>query len=144
MNDEAFAGLVRDYSRLIYTVCRRLVPDDQEAENLTQDTFLTAYRAIGRFQGEHYKPWLVRIAVNKAKDHLKSAGHALTEPAELETLDAYPSGRPAKSCPSPTVRWLSCGSWRTKVTRKSQRPSAGRSKRCRHRAFGPVKSCEGP
>ena len=77
MNDEAFAGLVRDYSRLIYTVCRRLVHDDQEAENLTQDTFLTAYRAIGRFQGEHYKPWLVRIAVNKAKDHLKSAGHAL-------------------------------------------------------------------
>lgn len=58
MNDEAFAGLVRDYSRLIYTVCRRLVHDDQEAENLTQDTFLTAYRAIGRFQGEHYKPWL--------------------------------------------------------------------------------------
>lgn len=56
-----------------------------------QDTFLTAYRAIGRFQGEHYKPWLVRIAVNKAKDHLKSAGHALTEPAELEMLDAYPS-----------------------------------------------------
>ena len=38
MNDEAFAGLVRDYSRLIYTVCRRLVHDDQEAENLTQDT----------------------------------------------------------------------------------------------------------
>ncbi len=91
MNDEAFTQLVRDHTRLIFTVCYRLVHDYQEAENLTQDTFLTAYRAIGRFEGDHYKPWLVRIAVNKSKDYLKSAGHALTDPAEPETLDAYPA-----------------------------------------------------
>ena len=74
MNDEAFAGLVRDYSRLIYTVCRRLVHDDQEAENLTQDTFLTAYRAIGRFQGSITNPgWYASLStkprtISKAQD----------------------------------------------------------------------------
>ena len=91
MDDEAFAGLVRDYSRLIYTVCYRLVHNEQEAENLTQETFLTAYRAINHFIGDRYKPWLIRIAVNKSKDYLKSAAYVLTNPTELETLDTYPS-----------------------------------------------------
>lgn len=91
MDDEAFAGLVRDYSRLIYTVCYRLVHNEQDAENLTQETFLTAYRAINRFIGDRYKPWLIRIAVNKSKDYLKSAAYVLTNPTELETLDTYPS-----------------------------------------------------
>ena len=73
MNDQEFTNLVRQYSKLIFTVCQRFVKDYQEAENLTQDTFLTAYRAIDSFVGNNYKPWLVRIAANKCKDYLKSA-----------------------------------------------------------------------
>ena len=88
-DDNDFSRIVREHSRLIFTVCYRLVHDYQEAENLTQETFLTAYRAIGRFQGTNYKPWLIRIAANKAKDWLKSAYHATTEPAGPEELAGF-------------------------------------------------------
>lgn len=90
MNTTEFTELVRQYSKLIFTVCYRLTGDYQEAENLTQDTFLTAYKAIGRFQGDNYKPWLIRIAANKSKDFLKSAARTLTEPFDQEALEALP------------------------------------------------------
>lgn len=93
MNDIEFTELVRQYTPLIFTVCRRFIDDYQEAENLTQETFLTAYRAIDRFVGENYKPWLIRIAVNKCKDHLKSAYHRTTSPTEREELDRHEDGR---------------------------------------------------
>lgn len=90
MNNTEFTELVQQYTKLIFTVCYRLTGDYQEAENLTQETFLTAYSAIGRLQGDHYKPWLIRIAVNKSKDYLKSAAHRLTEPVDREVLDVLP------------------------------------------------------
>lgn len=73
MTDEKFENLVAQYERLVFTVCYQLVRDYQEAQNLTQDTFLSAYCHIDGYQGDNYKPWLTRIAVNKAKDYLKSA-----------------------------------------------------------------------
>lgn len=88
MSEQEFTRLVQQYNKLIFTVCHRFVQDYQEAENLTQDTFLTAYRVIDQFVGENYKPWLVRIATNKCKDFLKSAFHRTTETAEQEYLEA--------------------------------------------------------
>lgn len=87
MNDLEFTKLVRQYNKLIFTVCHRFVRDYQEAENLTQETFLTAFRAIDNFIGDNYKPWLVRIATNKCKDYLKSAYYRTTEATEQETLE---------------------------------------------------------
>ena len=88
MSEQEFTRLVQQYNKLIFTVCHRFVQDYQEAENLTQDTFLTAYRVIDQFVGENYKPWLVRIATNKCKDFLKSAFHRTTETAEQELESA--------------------------------------------------------
>lgn len=90
MSDAEFTKLVIQYNKLIFTVCQRFVNDYQEAENLTQDTFLTAFRAIDNFVGDNYKAWLVRIAVNKCKDFLKSAYYRTTQAVEEETLDAFP------------------------------------------------------
>lgn len=87
MNEAEFNNLVKTYSKLIFTVCYRLVGDFHEAENLTQETFLTAFRSISGFSGTDYKPWLIRIAVNKSKDHLKSAMRRTTETFDNQTLD---------------------------------------------------------
>ena len=89
MNDAEFTKLVQQYTGLIFTVCHRFVRDYQEAENLTQDTFLTAFRAIDNFIGTNYKPWLVRIATNKCKDYLKSAYYRTTAATEQETLETF-------------------------------------------------------
>lgn len=68
-----FSAMVQDHQALVYTVCHQLVPDVQEAQDLTQETFLAAWRAIDRCPPGHEKQWLARIAANKAKDHLRSA-----------------------------------------------------------------------
>lgn len=73
MTDEKFKDLVIQYEKLVFTVCYQLVRDYHESQNLTQETFLAAYRHIDTYQGDNYKPWLIRIASNKAKDYLKSA-----------------------------------------------------------------------
>ena len=68
-----FSAMVQDHQALVYTVCHQLVPDVQEAQDLTQETFLAAWRAIDRCPPGHETQWLARIASNKAKDHLRSA-----------------------------------------------------------------------
>lgn len=88
MNDLDFTKLVNQYTKLIFSVCHRFIGDYYEAENLTQETFFTAYRVIDNFIGDNYKPWLVRIATNKCKDYLKSAYVRTTKAVEQETLAA--------------------------------------------------------
>ena len=68
-----FSALVEQYQKLVYTVCYQLVRDHQLAEDLTQDTFVAAFSHMDDCPPEHYRPWLARIATNKARDHLKSA-----------------------------------------------------------------------
>ncbi len=68
-----FTELMQQYQRLIYTVCLQFVHNPHTAEDLTQDTFLSAFSAIDRCEPQYYKAWLVRVAANKCKDHLKSS-----------------------------------------------------------------------
>ena len=73
LTNEEFTGLMQQYQRLVYTVCLQFVHNPHTAEDLTQDTFLSAFSAIDRCEPQYYKQWLVRVAANKCKDHLKSA-----------------------------------------------------------------------
>ena len=68
-----FDRLVQQYQGLVFTVCHQLVPDEGDAQDLTQETFLAAWRSIDRCPPGFEKQWLARIASNKAKDHLRSA-----------------------------------------------------------------------
>ena len=68
-----FNTLVQKYQALVYTVCHQLVPDEGDAQDLTQETFLAAWRSIDRCPPGFEKQWLARIASNKAKDYLRSA-----------------------------------------------------------------------
>ena len=68
-----FSAMVQQYQSLVYTVCHQLVPDVGDAQDLTQETFLAAWRAIDRCPPGFEKQWLARIAANKAKDYLRSA-----------------------------------------------------------------------
>jgi RNA polymerase sigma factor (sigma-70 family) len=73
MTNEQFGRVVEQYQKLVYTICYQMVRDHYEAQNLAQETFLSAYTHIDRCREEDMKPWLCRIASNKAKDYLKSA-----------------------------------------------------------------------
>ncbi len=73
MTNDKFRVIVEQYEKLVFTICYQFVKDYQEAQNLTQETFLSAYTHIDSCSAQSYKPWLARIAANKAKDFLKSA-----------------------------------------------------------------------
>lgn len=88
MKNEEFAQLVRQYERLVYTVCYQFVKDPQLAEDLAQETFLSAYTHREDCPPGSYKPWLARIAANKAKDYLKSAYRRRVTASEDDAIDA--------------------------------------------------------
>ncbi len=69
---EAFDALVVRYSADIYAVLYRLTEDAEEAADLTQETFLSALKAIKKFRGEaDLKTWLVRIAINESRNRFR-------------------------------------------------------------------------
>ncbi len=69
---DAFAALVARYQAAIVNLARALTADDGEADDLAQETFIRAYKAIGRFRGDStFRTWLYRVAVNVIQSHLK-------------------------------------------------------------------------
>ncbi|MGE5614117.1 MAG: RNA polymerase sigma factor [Bacillota bacterium] len=72
IHKERFAYYIEEYGRLVFTICYSFVRNYFDAENLAQETFLSAYRNIGKFDGKNPKSWLCTIAANKCRDFLKS------------------------------------------------------------------------
>lgn len=67
----AFDLLVRKYQHRVVALIGRYIHDWSECQDVAQDTFLRAYRALGNFRGDaQFYTWLHRIAVNTAKNHL--------------------------------------------------------------------------
>ena len=68
---DAFDALVVRYRRRVYNLVRALTGGDSEAEDLVQDVFIRAYRAIGGFRGDSaFRSWLYRIAINVVHTHV--------------------------------------------------------------------------
>lgn len=83
---EAFDRLVTRHRRAVYHVCYRFVRNHEDAADLTQDTFVRAWRALGSFRRQaRFSTWLHRIAVNVSlnKVSVKTPG---TEPLDPEAL----------------------------------------------------------
>jgi len=72
----SFNLLVERYQRLVYNLALRMLGDAVTAEDATQDTFISAYKAIGRFRGGSFKAWLLRITANSCHDRLRVSRRA--------------------------------------------------------------------
>ncbi len=69
---EAFAQLMRLYERQIYNYTCRMLGSEEEAEDLTQDIFVAAFRGMPGFRGEaKFSTWLYRIALNQTRNRVK-------------------------------------------------------------------------
>lgn len=91
--NQLLENAVEQYGRLILTICNSMTGDYFEAEDLTQDTFLSAYRNLDSFDGANMKAWLVKIAANKCRDYLKSASRR-SVPTPQETFDQVSDAAP--------------------------------------------------
>ncbi len=84
----AYDMLVIKYQHRILGLVGGYVSDFQEAQDVTQEVFIKAYRALDKFRGDSsFYTWLYRIAVNTAKNHLVSKGRRLPE-SDIDVHDA--------------------------------------------------------
>ena len=67
----AFNALVVAYQDQVYNLCLRMLGSQQPAEDVTQETFISAYRNVGRMRGPSVRSWLLRIAANACIDELR-------------------------------------------------------------------------
>ncbi len=87
----AFDLLVRKYQHKIAKLISRYVYDRAEVEDVTQEAFIKAYRAMAGFRGESaFYTWLYRIAINTAKNYLVSQGRRLPT-TDIESEEAEQS-----------------------------------------------------
>jgi len=72
-NIEAMSWIYDKYRRRIYNLCLRMLRDQADAEDLTQDVFVQLFRKIGTFRGESaFSTWLHRLAVNMVLMSIRS------------------------------------------------------------------------
>jgi RNA polymerase sigma-70 factor (ECF subfamily) len=90
-DSDAFRSLVDRHSRAVYRLAHRMTGNPQDAEDVVQETFLKAYRQLGRFESRaNFSTWLHRIAVNCSIDLIRGRknqemGH---DAPDLETLES--------------------------------------------------------
>lgn len=90
----AFNQLVLKHQTTVYNLAYRILGDGDAAADATQDAFVSAYKAIGRFRGGSFKAWLLRIVTNACYDQLRikqrrpteSLDDMLVEPEHDSTL----------------------------------------------------------
>jgi len=70
----AIAALVRRYQNYVYRLCYLIMRSEQDAEDMTQETFIRAFRALPRFETRadaSFEAWLYRIAVNRCRSRMR-------------------------------------------------------------------------
>jgi len=93
-DDEAFGKLVQRYQRRVYTVIYRFVRNHTDADDLAQDAFIRAFKAIDRFDLRYpFSPWMYKIAINLTLNHLKKRKLKMSE----VDLDRMSSGNNPES-----------------------------------------------
>lgn len=77
--------LVKNYTNLVFSICLKMTGDYFTAEDLTQETFLSAYEHMENFQGNQWKAWICRIASNLCIDYKRQAARRMI-PTEEEAF----------------------------------------------------------
>jgi RNA polymerase sigma-70 factor (ECF subfamily) len=86
---QAFDQLVAKYQRKLGRLVGRLVKDSAEVEDVVQEAFIKAYRALPAFRGDSaFYTWLYRIGVNTAKNHLAARGRRAPTSTEFDNDEA--------------------------------------------------------
>src|SRR6266545_6257911 len=79
-DQDAFAALVEEHQRYIYNLALRVVKDENEALDLTQETFVRAWTALPNFRGQsQFRTWLYRITTNLCYNRLPNLRRSLND-----------------------------------------------------------------
>jgi len=106
----AFELLVDKYQRKLGRLLSRYIRDPAEVEDVAQEAFIKAYRALPSFRGESaFYTWLYRIGINTAKNYLAALGRRAPTSTELEAEEAenHANGEQLRDINSPESMLLS-------------------------------------
>jgi len=84
---DAFNTLVLTYQDSLFNTALRILGDEDQAADATQDAFISAFRSINAFRGGSFKAWLMRTVTNACYDELRRKKRRPTVPLEPETED---------------------------------------------------------
>jgi len=94
----ALGALVRRYQNYVFRLCYLVMRNEQDAEDMAQETFVRAFRALPRFEireGKSFEAWLYRISVNTCRSRLRRRWYqALPLPEPELDMPAGPEYRP--------------------------------------------------
>jgi RNA polymerase sigma-70 factor, ECF subfamily len=93
-DQQAYGLLVARYEQICFRAAYLVVRDEMEAQDVSQEAFVRAYKALGRFDlRQPFKPWLLRIATNLALNSVRSSKRrsAIAEKVEREAAHVAPS-----------------------------------------------------
>jgi RNA polymerase sigma-70 factor (ECF subfamily) len=86
---QAFELLVSKYQRKLARLLSRFIRDSTEVEDVTQEAFIKAYRALPAFRGDSaFYTWLYRIGINTAKNYLVAMGRRAPTTTEIDSEEA--------------------------------------------------------
>ncbi len=101
---KAFGLLVEKYHRKLGRLLSRMVRDQTEVEDVVQESFIKAYRALHNFRGDSaFYTWLYRIGINTAKNYLVSLGRKpqVLQDVEIEDVENFEGGSEMRSMETP-------------------------------------------
>ena len=107
---QAFSLLVEKYQRKLARLLSRFIRDPAEVEDVTQEAFIKAYRALPAFRGDSaFYTWLYRIGINTAKNYLMALGRRAPTSTEVEAEEAegYEEGEQLRDINTPESLLLS-------------------------------------
>ena len=103
----AFEELVRATYAETYTLAKRLTGNEEDARDVVQESYLRAYRGLGRFRGDaQFSTWLYRITANCANTHLGKRTRRRTEtlPDDVVLVDRDPDRDPSARADASMLR----------------------------------------
>ena len=107
---QAFGMLVEKYQRKLGRLLSRLIRDPAEVEDVVQESFIKAYRALPNFRGDSaFYTWLYRIGINTAKNYLVAMGRRpqVTTEIEIEDAENFEDGNELRTMDTPETELMS-------------------------------------
>jgi RNA polymerase sigma-70 factor, ECF subfamily len=106
---KAFGLLVEKYHRKLGRLLGRMIRDQAEVEDVVQESFIKAYRALPNFRGDSaFYTWLYRIGINTAKNYLVSQGRRpqVMQEVEIEDVENFEDGAEMRTMDTPETAMM--------------------------------------
>src|SRR6188768_2101966 len=100
-DSEAFQALVERHSRSVFRLAYRMTGNEQDAEDVVQESFLRAFRQLGRFESRaNFGTWLYRIVANCSVDLMRTR-QARQNQGRMDSLDEIEADPAPSADPTP-------------------------------------------